>query len=172
MMTDKLLIAAALLLAGFSAGWAVQGWRAETRVQTLIASAAEHDRQAAQALATAERANTTRLQQALTAADAAVALAQSRQRAAESTAQETRHTLTLATRADRACLSSDAVRLLNNTPAASHPPGPGLRLPTPPSSAARPAAAPAASERDIAEWIVTARSMYDTCRGRVDAIRG
>ena len=175
-MTEKLLIALAVLLAGFAAGWTTQGWRAEARVQSIIAAQRDRDAQATAALAAAERANTDRLQRAMTAADAAIALAQSRQATAETHAQELRHALETATSRTRQCLSADALRLLNSAPA-THPTGPGLRLPQTSGSAAAAPAAPAAdpgrsaSEHAVAEWIVTAQQQYDTCRARIDALR-
>jgi len=75
-----------------------------------------------------------------------------------------------------AWLSGAAVRLLN-TPAAPGAGSTGLRLPAraagpaPAASAAAPdPGQPAASERDIAGWIVTAQQMYATCVARVEAI--
>ena len=185
MLAKPYLILAAvvsLLLAGFALGWGLRGWRASADLNAVKATIATNDKKAAEALAAANAANTAKLQRALTAADASIAIAQARERAATTTAEETRHALLVATRADRACLSAAAVRVLNGTAAADRPAGSGLRLPASAGRTAQPLAAapagpgdaapgPAASERDVAEWIVTARRMYDTCRGRVDALR-
>lgn len=171
------LIVAALLLSAYG-GWAAQGWRADARVQSLMAAQRERDAQAATLLAAAERANTARLQAAADAADAAVLEAQTRAAAATHQLESTRALLTAATRADRACLSADAVRLLNH-PASSPAAGSGLRLPalagglagpaaTTPPDQSRPSAA--ASERAISGWIAQAQAMYATCSARIDAI--
>ena len=185
MLAKPYLILAAvlgLLLAGFGSGWALRGWRATSDLNAVKATIAARDQKAAEALAAANAANVAKLQRAMTAADASIAIAQARERAATTRAEETRHALLAATRADRACLSGPAVRLLNGTPAPRAAGSPGLRLPETAGGTAHPAsgvAAPArnaseaaASERDVAEWIVTARAMYDVCRGRVDALRG
>ena len=185
MLAKPYLILAAvvsLLLAGFALGWGLRGWRASADLNAVKATIATADKKAAEAIAAANAANTAKLQRALTAADASIAIAQARERAATTTAEETRHALLVATRADRACLSAAAVRVLNGTAAPARPAGSGLRLPASAGGAAQPLAGapagpgdaapgPAASERDVAEWIVTARRMYDTCRGRVDALR-
>lgn len=169
-----LLLAAALLFSGATGAW-VEHQRQEARVQALMAAQARRDQQAAQAIATAERANTERLQRAMTAADAAIALAQSRESAAKSTLEQTRHELDRITSRARQCLSADAVRVLNHTTSA--PAGSGLRLPTTTGSAARAAAAAAAStaghgasEQAVAGWIATTQKMYAICAARVEAI--
>lgn len=176
-MTDRLIIAAALLLAGFAGGWVAQGWRAEARISAMDAAQRARDAQAADLIAQAERDNRARLERAAAAADAAVVAANARAAAADRQAQELRHALETATSATRPCLSGAAVRLLN-TPATPGAGNPGLRLlarSASPAAAAATAATdpgePAASERDIAGWIVTARQMYDACSARVDAIR-
>lgn len=176
-MTDRLIIAAALLLGGFAAGWVAQGWRADAKISALQAEQRKRDAQAADLIAQAERDNRARLERAAAAADAAVVEANARAAAADRQAQELRHALETATSATRPCLSGAAVRLLN-TPAAPGAGNPGLRLPAHPASPAAASATaaadpgePAASERDIAGWIVTARQMYDACSARVDAIR-
>lgn len=176
-MTDRLIIAAALLIAGFAGGWVAQGWRAEARISAMDAAQRARDAQAADLIAQAERDNRARLERAAAAADAAVVAANARAAAADRKAQELRHAIETATSATRPCLSGAAVRLLN-TPAAPGAGNPDLRLPAHPASPAA-AAAPAstdsgqlaASERDIAEWIVTARWMYETCVTRIDALR-
>jgi len=172
--TLRIAAAAAALAAAFAAGWWVAHQKAEARVQSLLAVQAQRDRQAAELLADAERRNTQRLQAALTAADAAVALAQSREATARQTLETTRAELIRVTSASRACLSAAAVRVLNAS--ATAPGGSGLRLPTATASAAGPAAEPAAaaagyaSEQAVAGWIAQAQQMYDTCRARVDAL--
>ena len=170
-----LLYAAALATAAFGGGW-VEHQRGEARVQSLIAAQAQRDAQAADLVAAAERANTARLQAAQAAADTAIAAAQARAEANAKQSQELRHALNTATSRTRQCLSAAAVRLLN-APAAPGAGSPGLRLPThPASTAAASSASPAdtgrpASEQAVADWIVTARQMYEVCRGRVDAVR-
>lgn len=68
----------------------------------------------------------------------------------------------------RACLSAGTVRLLNRGTARGADPHAG---PVPPA-ASEPAAADgaAASDTDVALWADSARSQYDTCRGRLDAL--
>lgn len=171
-----LALAAALALSAAAGAW-VEHQRAEARVQNLLAEQAKRDAQSADMLAAAERANTLRLQAAQAAADAAIIEAQTRAAAATKRLESTRALLTAATRADRACLSADALRVLNRPPGA--PAGTGLRLPTPTGSAVAAAAQPAsdparpaaASERAVADWIAQAQALYATCTARVDAIR-
>jgi len=65
----------------------------------------------------------------------------------------------------RACLSGRAVSLLNNAGTTDG----GTHLPTP---AASPAAADgaAASDTDVATWAANARTQYDICRARLNAL--
>lgn len=78
-------------------------------------------------------------------------------------AAETQNALKKAT-TGRACLTADAVRLLNAPAAASAPvPAPARRAP--------PADAGIATDYDIARWASNARAQYDNCRARLDAIR-
>ncbi len=174
--TLRIAAAVALLAGAFAAGWWVAHQRASATLARVEAAAAARDRQAAEALAAAERANTARLQAALAAADAAVSTAQSREAAARATLEKTRHDLAAVTSASRQCLSAGAVRVLN---ASAAPGGAGLRLPQAAGSAARAPAEPAAdpgglagaSEQAVAGWIAAAQQMYETCRARVDALR-
>ena len=131
--------------------------------------------QAADLIAQAERDNRARLERAAAAADAAVVEANARAAAAERTAKELRNDLAKTTSSSRACLSGAAVGLLNASSGAS---GSGMRMPETTTGSGSTASAAstdsgqlAASERDIAEWIVTARSMYETCVARIDALR-
>ncbi len=174
---EKLLIVLVPLLVGFVSGWTLNGWRADARIANLQANAATHDRKAAEELAKAERANTARLQQAMVAADAAIALAQSRQHNAEQSAKEKQREIDRLARSS-ACLSIDVVRVLNDTAA---PAGgvTGLRLSVHPAStlgaaaaaAAHPGDGKVATEHDVATWIAQAQQQYATCTARLDAIR-
>lgn len=64
----------------------------------------------------------------------------------------------------RACLSGDVVRLLNGAPADS---APGVPAPTPVTAATDGAAA---TDTDVAGWANYARTQYDTCRARLNAL--
>lgn len=65
----------------------------------------------------------------------------------------------------RACLDADALRLLNNNPDTRHPGLPAS------SGNALVADGAVATDTDVALWAADARSRYDACRGRIDALR-
>lgn len=64
----------------------------------------------------------------------------------------------------RRCLDAAAVRLLNAGPAAAD------RLP---AAGGEPVSAAAgfATDQDVGQWAIACRTAYNTCRGRLDAIR-
>ena len=64
----------------------------------------------------------------------------------------------------RACLSGDVVRLLNGTATDGV-----ADMPTPTASAAAEDGA-AATDTDVANWAANARTQYDICRARLDAL--
>jgi hypothetical protein len=111
---------------------------------------------------------------AAVAASARLAEAETRAEALSSalahTEQTLNHTALEATReiprvtTGRPCLGPGAVRLLNR--------GPGAGAGAVPASPGTPAAAggPAASDTDVAGWIVGAQQQHETCRARLDAL--
>lgn len=153
----KALIVAALAALFFVAGWVTEGWRKDAEIaaiETAHASRREADlRQNMDYLLEAER------QGEVLSARAATAEAER-----DAALQETQHALRQTT-TGRPCLTSGTVRLLND-PA-------GLRPPALPTAAGEPAGADAgaASDTDVALWAAFARRSYDTCRGRIAALR-
>lgn len=65
----------------------------------------------------------------------------------------------------RACLSGRTVSLLNNSGSTDRV----ANLPTPSASAAA-ADGAAASDTDVADWAANARTQYDICRARLNAL--
>lgn len=176
----RLGIGAVLLIVGAAIGWMLNGWRlhgdaaeataALSQQVAIVAQSREQQAtQAARQLATAQAA-----------ADQAVARAQARADQAQRHSDQLQQEISNATSATRPCLSAAARGLLDSLPAFVDA-GPGLRVPTPAGSAARAASAATApsggsaarqsSERAVAQWIDAAARLYDTCRGRVDALR-
>jgi hypothetical protein len=149
------------LLIGIALGWQVNGLIYKAKLAVLQLAQAEREttlehtvNAALAAVLEAERKG-----DALTAQ--VVALESERSKTAKEKDREIQRLTT-----GRACLGADVVRLLN----AESAPGSGLKLPTAASGAAG-SATGFASDTDVGLWAVDARTLYDTCRGRVDALR-
>lgn len=137
--------------------------RHEAAISTLQATYAKQQARAA--------ADTiARLQAAQSKADALTRQLQFKASANAATTQKATHEITRHT-VGSACLSAGAVSMLNSTIAADASP----HLPEPVASpAAAGGSAPPdpniATDTDVARWVVTSRSMYATCRERLDAL--
>ncbi len=165
MMGLPALAALGGLLLGATLGY---GWEHRRAVAELAALQAAH----AQNLAAAEQAARARTERALAAADAQTTAAQARLDTALATAQELRHALRAQT-SGRACLDAGARRLLGRHPAFAP-----ADLPVAAGRPARPLAPPAthpgelgSTDTDVALWITDAATLYEECRGRIDALR-
>jgi hypothetical protein len=148
------LVVAAMI---FMAGWTVRGWLAEAALaEREVAFADELLMQslAGQArFSEAERINTALAQRVAAAENALIQI----------TEEKDREIKRLTT--GRPCLDAGVVGVLNrNAKTADN----GLSAPRP---AVDPAAAAFASDTDVALWIAIAQRSYDTCRGRLDAVR-
>jgi hypothetical protein len=159
---------------GFTAGWYVNGWRweirharLEVRYATLEATHAKAD--AAQSRAILDAVEQVREMEKQ--GDAIAARLIEAEAARNQLARE-RDDAIRAQTTGRACLDADLVSLLNEST------GMGFRLPstTGDAAAANSAFAPDstlyASDTDIALWAAFARDQHDTCRKRIDALRG
>lgn len=155
--TIKTVIVAVFAVLIFAAGWAVEGWRKDAEIDRIKLAQA-NDR------ADAERATAA----VITAALERYNELEARVAAAESTRdialQETQDALRKIT-TGKPCLSGAAVRLLNQSN--------GIKPPDLPAAPGQPAGADAAfaTDTDVALWAAHARRSYDTCRGRIDAVR-
>ena len=151
-----LALACAALSAAFAAGWAVNGWRAEaeiSRLERAYADQAARDAQAATARLDAANRRNDAIAQRLAASEST----------RKTLAQEKDHALRALT-TGRRCLDAAAVRVLNGAAdtAGAVPPAGGQ----PVSADAR-----FATDTDVGLWVRGCRDAYDTCRGRLDAIR-
>lgn len=125
-----------------------------------------------QAVAAARAADIAALQKAQALGDALTARLQATE-ATLTTQQKDLHDALQTHTTGRACLSGAAVRLLNASPQSG---AIGVPAPTASAAAAPGAAAPDpadtsfASDTDVAQWAAAARTGYDTCRARLDAL--
>lgn len=121
-------------------------------------------RDQAQAQATARAADIETLKHAKRQGDALTLRLQTAESTLAKNQQELQYAIHTQT-TGRACLSSGAVRLLNtagSTDASTH-----LPAPTPGPVAADGAAA---TDTDVATWAANARTQYDICRARLNAL--
>lgn len=151
----RALIFAAVAALLFAAGWTANGWRKDAEIERIERTHADERADAARAAA---EVITAALQRGNELATRVAAEETTR----DTALQETQHALRKVT-TGQPCLSGPALRLLN------HAAGPAA-LPAP---AGQPAGADAAfaTDTDVAEWAAYARRSYDTCRGRLDAVR-
>lgn len=157
-MTGMPLIACAVVFAlGAAAGH--QWGRAPLLVQL-----AQRDAASAQAQFRAAERQAAVLQLAQARGDA-LTHSLVRSQAQITTLQKDRYAALPAFTSGRACLSGDAVRLLNDEPAADS----GPAVPPAPGSAAA-AGGAAATDGDVGHWVATARAEHAVCRQRLDAL--
>ncbi|WP_043700675.1 hypothetical protein [Tepidimonas taiwanensis] len=170
-------------LAGFALAWAIQGWRLEAAAQAHAAKLAAIEREREAERRHAAEAARARLEAAQAKADAAVA-AQAR---LETRLKEEQARVKAALYAlpSRPCLGSEHLGLLAQSP--------GIRLgpvPQAPGGALGPAAGPSAdpahpapegrgawgegltaTDTAVTGWMIDAAALYETCRGRIEALR-
>lgn len=160
-----IVIVFALLCIG--AGWTAQGWRKDRDIAGIKKEHADGARLVADG-------NTQRLADALARGNQLTLELEGYRNTLTLFAEEKNREIDrLAT--GRLCLDGGLVRVLNRSPAAQR----GGDLPQAASLAVRPdgsAAAGAddgqfATDRDVSGWINLARTRYDTCRAKLDAIR-
>lgn len=154
--TIKLAIVAAVAALLFAAGWMVEGWRKDGQIARIErAHAEERVRDAVESAA--------ELKAAVAIGNTLAATASAAEAARDTALEETRNALRKTT-AGKPCLNATTVRLLNDAA--------GLK-PDLPAAAGQPAGADAAAatDTDVALWAAYARRSYDTCRGRIDALR-
>lgn len=154
--TIKTLIVGAIAMLIFAAGWAVEGWRKDAEIDRLHAAYSE-ERARAAADAAAE------LKAAVTRGNELAARTAAAEATRDTALEETRNALRKVT-TGKPCLSGAAVRLLNDAA--------GFKTDLP-AATGQPAGAdaPVATDTDVALWAAHARRSYDTCRGRIDAVR-
>lgn len=153
--TDFFVLAVAALALALGAGLA--GYQiGSAKVERL-------ERQHAEAVATTANATTERLLSAAQKNDALAAQVSAFENDLARATQEKNDALSRLT-TGRRCLDAAAVRLLNAGPAAAD------RLP---EAGGEPVSAAAgfATDQDVGQWAIACRAGYDTCRGRLDAIR-
>lgn len=155
--TIKTVIVAVFAALIFFAGWAVEGWRKDAEIDRLHAAYSDERARAASEAAADLKAAVTRSNELAARASAA-------ESARDLALEETRDALRKVT-TGRPCLNAAAVRLLNESA--------GFKAADLPATPGQPAGADAAfaTDTDIALWAAHARRSYDTCRGRVDALR-
>jgi hypothetical protein len=121
----------------------------------------------AQARAEEVATYTESLLDAARASDEALIAWRSKTKIAEETRDATKKQLAALTSRTRACLSSDAARLLNNPSAlpnaSKHPAGSPTAVTPDPDGFA--------SERAVAEWAADVSRLYAQCRAQVEALR-
>jgi len=151
----KAIIVAALAALLVTAGWTANGWRKNVEIERLERTHA--DQRASDAVAAADEIAAAQQRGDTLAARVAAA-----ETTRDTALQETQHALRKVT-TGKPCLSGPALRLLNGTAGLAAVPAP----------AGQPAGADAAfaTDTDVAEWAAHARRSYDTCRGRLDAVR-
>jgi len=113
-------------------------------------------------LAARSAANT--LQQAQQRGDVLTDALAQRQAQIDQLHQDKRHALTRVT-TGRPCLSSAAVRLLNDDPADYGAPGVPQATGSPDADHAT-----TATDADVGGWAIAARAQYNTCRARLSAL--
>lgn len=147
-------------LAAVGVACSVSGWWVTSNHYQACISAMQRD----QAL-TQERTQADALQRVLNANERADFLTSRLQRQGAQLDQLTKDKTDAIRRltTGRACLSADAVRVLNSTT-----PG-AADVPTPAAGAAA-TGADVASDSDVAAWISTAQQQHEQCRQRLDAL--
>lgn len=149
-----LLVCLAWGLLGYKVGTALS----EVRLAAVLKAQAEaRNARVIEALKT-ERA----------AADAAVALAQTRAEVADAVARRYRYEIDALTDG-RNCLGGDARRLLHQSPAFAVPNRAGRAGGTAAAAAADPRDR-YSTDRDLALWAADVAVLYETCRSRIDAV--
>lgn len=153
----KNLIIAAFAALLFAAGWVTEGWRKDAEIDRIERAHAEQRARDAEVAAEEITAATKRGNELAARAAAAEATR-------DTALEETRNALRKVT-TGKPCLSGAAVRLLNESG--------GLKAADLPTTPGQPVGADAAfaTDTDIALWAAHARRSFDTCRGRVDALR-
>ena len=121
------------------------------------------ERDQARALASARQADVDALKAANVHGDELTLRLQRTESTLTQKDQELKHAIAFQT-TGRACLSGDVVRLLNN-PTQDRPAS--VSAPTASAAAADGAAA---TDTDVAQWANTARTQYDLCRARLNAL--
>lgn len=161
MITRSTTVAWLVLVAlGALAGWELGRMPLQVDLAELRTAHAETAR-----LAARSAANT--LQQAQQRGNALTDELAQRQVQIDQISREKRDAINRLT-TGRACLSSAAVRLLNQ-PEDFGDYGHQPVLPAPPGSADA-AGGAFASDVDVGQWAITARAQYDTCRQRLNAL--
>lgn len=150
-----LVVVAAATGAALSAMVAVPHY--EARIATL-------ERDQAQAISKARAQDIADLKAAKVHGDDLTARLQTAEKTLSLKDQELKHAIASKT-TGRACLSGNVVRLLNQ-PAAENR---AAELPTPAASTAA-ADGAFATDTDVAEWAANARTQYDICRARLNAL--
>ncbi len=155
--TIKTVIVAVIAVLLFAAGWVTEGWRKDAEIDRIERAHADQRARDAQAAAE-EIADATKRGNELAARAAAAEATR------DTALEETRNALRKFT-TGKPCLSGAAVRLLNDAA--------GFKAADLPATPGQPAGADAAfaTDTDIALWAAHARRSFDTCRGRVDALR-
>lgn len=147
----------ACLFVGAGLGLQIGRSPLQTELAQLRTTHAETARLAAQASA-------RQLQAAQVRGDALTHDLAQRQAQIDQLHQDKRHALTRVT-TGRPCLSSAAVRLLNDDPADYGAPS------VPPATGGPDAAgATTATDADVGGWAIAARAQYNTCRARLAAL--
>jgi len=152
----KMLTMAVIAALIFVTGWSANGWRKNAEIERI--ERAHADQRARDAVAAADE-----IAAAQKRGDTLAARVAATETTRDTALQETQHALRKVT-TGKPCLSGSALRLLNGAA--------GLK-PAVPAPAGQPAGADAAfaTDTDVAEWAAHARRSYDTCRGRLDAVR-
>jgi len=151
----KAIVIAALAALLVTAGWTANGWRKNVEIERI--ERVHADQRARDAVAAADEIAAAQQRGDTLAARVAAA-----ETTRDTALQETQHALRKVT-TGKPCLSGPALRLLNGAAGLAAVPAP----------AGQPAGADAAfaTDTDVAEWAAHARRSYDTCRGRLDAVR-
>lgn len=147
-------VAAVAFAAGFAAGY---GWEHRARVAEVAEIRADHARQAQQAAQEAAE----RLRKAQAVAQAIIDERANQMRALQRSLSDAERQIKTV---GRRCLDGDAVRVLNRAIVAAD------GVPNAPGGAADTDAA-AATDTDVARWVVRAVEQYESCRQRIDALR-
>lgn len=150
---ELLIIGIAVLC--FAGGWTVQGWRMEGQIEGL-----KSERQAEISRARQEAISQY---QALQQRSQKVAARVAAEEEANNSKTEEKAREIVRVTTGRPCLGGAVVRVLNQP----------IGLDTKAATASAPGSTDAAfaSDTDVALWIGQCQRAYDTCRGRIDAIR-
>lgn len=152
-----LLVCLAWGLLGYKVGTALSEVRLAAVLKAQADARSAEDARVIEALKT-ERA----------AADAAVALAQTRAEVADAVARRYRYEIDALTDG-RNCLGGDARRLLHQSPAFAVPNRAGRAGGTAAAAATDPRDR-YSTDRDLALWAADVAVLYETCRSRIDAV--